>query len=95
MAEDKNIKSDNTEKNMEEGLQWIAREVPLQEVELKSVFVGDAPTLWEIDFDKVKTVQDINTLLQAITVRFTSHHNDFDNFKHLLKRSLDDNENGR
>lgn len=44
-------------------------------------------TTYEIDFDKVKTVDDVNTILKAISFQFLNSHTAFDEFKHLLKRN--------
>lgn len=51
---------------------------------------GAAPsfdlTTYEIDFDKMKTVEDINEIFKAIGFQFVNSHSGFDQFKHLLKR---------
>ena len=44
-------------------------------------------TTWELDFDKIQNVEDIKTILKAISFRFTSSHPGFDEFIHLLKKS--------
>jgi len=45
----------------------------------------DAPVWYRIDASKIKTVQDIVVLLDAINIKFLKTHTDFDKISHLLK----------
>ena len=42
------------------------------------------PSWYRIDPEKVKTVQDIAKLLDAINIKFLDTHSEFDKISHLL-----------
>lgn len=64
--------------------QWIEKE--LAESTTEQVLKPLDFTTWEIDFDNVKDVEDIKTILKAISFRFTNSHPGFEEFIHLLKK---------
>ena len=43
------------------------------------------PRGYKIDFDKVKTIDDIKLLLEAVDITVFSHYGRYDEIKHLLK----------
>ena len=47
---------------------------------------GQSPIFYEIDFEKVNTIEDIKDLFKALNIVFPSGHKKFDQIKHLLKR---------
>ena len=72
-------------KEMTDGLQWVDRE--LERNENAIAHENEWCVMYEIDYDKVKSIEDIVVLLKAIDIKFGSVHAQFDEFKHLLKRS--------
>ena len=66
-----------------EGMPWERIDPSMSERTIKPMDF----TTYEIDFDKMKTVDDVNTILKAVSFRFLNSHTGFDEFKHLLKRS--------
>ena len=66
-----------------DGMTWERVDTSLDELPIKSIDF----TTYEIDFDKMKTVDDVNTILKAISFQFLNSHTEFDKFRHLLKRS--------
>lgn len=47
---------------------------------------GQSPIFYEIDFEKVNTIEDIKDLFKALNIVFPSGHKRFSKIKHLLKR---------
>jgi len=73
--------------NTEENQQWIAQELASNH-EQEINFTAEIDTsVYEIDFDKVNTVEDIKTLFKGIDFRFTAIVPEFESMKHLLKKS--------
>ena len=52
----------------------------------RQTLVTESPIFYEIDFEKVNTVEDIKDLFKALDIVFPSKHKKFDQIKHLLKR---------
>jgi len=40
---------------------------------------------YEVDFDKVNTLEDIKCILQSVNIMFSKQSTNFDKVKHLLK----------
>lgn len=92
VAKENEMSTDNgttTTASTADDIDWIDSELAKQEFQDETgINVGNAPMeMYDIDFDKIKTVGDICVLLKAINIRFGNHHENFDEFKHLLKRS--------
>lgn len=43
------------------------------------------PKKYEIDFDKINTIEDIKQVLKAMDIAVFDHSSEFDSLKHLLK----------
>lgn len=92
--EDNDNNDNNKDQIEEEDLKWVFNEVgaTLEEIELAANpdWAGELnrdDMMYEIDFDKVKTIEDINLILSALQIRFGGIHHDFHKLKHLLKGS--------
>lgn len=67
--------------------EWIANELAESDKDGNALKVNQLDfTTWEIDFDNVNDVEDIKTILKAISFRFTNSHPGFEEFIHLLKK---------
>ena len=72
----------------EEDKKWIEQELeqgsPLEEIfEIDEKFAAE----YELDFDKMNTVEDIKVILKAINFKFSRIHPGFAEFEHLMKES--------
>lgn len=43
------------------------------------------PTQYEVDWDKVETLEDMKLILKSLYIIIYDNHEDFKKFKHLLK----------
>jgi len=41
--------------------------------------------VYEIDFEKINTLEDIKYLLQALDIKFSQHYENIEKIKYLLK----------
>lgn len=73
--------------NTEANQQWIAQELASNH-EQEINFTAEIDTsVYEIDFDKVNTVEDIKELLKVMNFRFTAMTGELEDCIHLLKKS--------
>jgi hypothetical protein len=45
-----------------------------------------APESYQIDFDKVNTLEDIKSLIKGLNITFTKDLQNFEDIKHLVKK---------
>ena len=51
----------------------------------RQTLVTESPLFYEIDFEKLNTVEDIKDLFKALDIIFPSGHKRLSQIKHLLK----------
>ena len=51
----------------------------------RQTLVTESPIFYEIDFEKVNTVEDIKDILKGLDIRFPSGYKRLSQIKHLLK----------
>ncbi len=44
------------------------------------------PESYQIDFDKINTIEDIKTLFKGLNITFTKDLQNFEDIKHLVKK---------
>lgn len=48
--------------------------------------VLQSPVIYEIDFEKVNTLEDVKDILKGLDLKFSTGYKNLDKIEHLLKR---------